>query len=79
MQHVLGLAGLALLTLGRADLLGEPAHALVQALDRRGGPFEQLVHVVSVVPAEAFADVDVTELSGGYVHAFMLGRATHAK
>ncbi len=78
-EHVLGLARLALLALGRADLLGEPAHALVQALDRGGGPFEQLVHVVAVVPAKAFADVDVTELSGRYVHAFMLGRATCAE
>ena len=78
-QHVLGLAGLALLALDRADLLGEPADALVQALDRRGGPFEQLVHVVTVVPAKAFADVDVTELAGRYVHAVMLGRATRAR
>ena len=78
-EHVLGLARLALLALDRADLLGEPAHALVQALDRRGGPFEQLVHVVTVVPAKAFADVDVTELAGRHVHPFMVGRATHAR
>ena len=45
----------------------------------RGSPFEQLVHVVAVVSAKAFADVDVTELAGRYVHAVMLGRATWAR
>ena len=78
-EHVLGLARWPCWPSVVLDLLGEPAHALVEALDRGGGPFEQLVHVVAVVPAKAFADVDVTEFAGRHVHAFMLGRALISK
>ena len=78
MEHVLGLAARALHAFGRGDLLGQPAEPLVQGFDRRGRSFEQLVDVVAVVAAEAFADFDVTELAGRHVHGVMLGRAARS-
>ena len=77
-EHVLGLADGPLLTLAELSLLGELAHALVEALDRRGGPFEQLVDLVAVVPAKPSADVDVTEFAGCHVHG-VHGRTATAR
>jgi hypothetical protein len=46
----------------------ELVHLVLEVLDRRGGPLEELVDVVAVVAAPRLADLDVAQLLRGHVH-----------
>ena len=43
-------------------------HLLLEVLDRRGGPFEQLVDVVAVIATPRLANLNVAQLLGADVH-----------
>ncbi len=68
MQHLLGLARLAGLGVTGLGARGEIPDLRLETLDPGGGPLEQVVDVVAVVPPEALPDVDVAEFPWRHVH-----------
>ena len=67
-EHVFGLARLAGVRGRGLDLGLSGSELAFQRFDTRGRPFEQVVDVVLVIPAEAFTNIDVAEFPRRYIH-----------